>query len=111
VVCSERATQHRPHTLWLRGDRFADFANRIGVDRASAYQLAKLWKHRTAILTRCDDEGRYFGWETCLYWLEKALRRLWRRDRGSDSNNDEYATPPTVFIGSAQTARLTCAPQ
>jgi hypothetical protein len=30
----------------------SDFASRIGVDRASAYQPVKLWRHRTAILAR-----------------------------------------------------------
>ena len=59
---SERLNIARTH-YGLRGERFADFANRIGVDRASAYQLLKLWKHRTAILARCVDEGRYYGWE------------------------------------------------
>jgi phage N-6-adenine-methyltransferase len=93
---SERLNIARTH-YELRGDRFADFASRIGVDRASAYQLVKLWKHRTAILTRCLDEGRYYGWETCLYWFERAPRHLWRKDRGGECNNDEYATPPSVF--------------
>jgi phage N-6-adenine-methyltransferase len=101
---SERLNIARTHYK-LSGDRFADFASRIGVDRASAYQLVKLRKHKTAILTRCRDEGRYYGWETCLYWFEKAPRRLWRKDQGGDSINDEYATPPSVFnrFGSACT--------
>jgi hypothetical protein len=40
----------------LRGTRFTDFARRIGVDRASAFQIVKLHKHRAAILSDCRDE-------------------------------------------------------
>jgi hypothetical protein len=40
----------------LRGTRFTDFARRIGVDRASAFQLIKLYKHRSAILSDCREE-------------------------------------------------------
>jgi phage N-6-adenine-methyltransferase len=100
---SERLNIARIHYR-LRGDRFADFATRIGVDRASAYQLVKLWKHRTAILARCHDEGRYFGWETCLYWFERDPRRSWHRSPHG-SHTDEYGTPPAVFrqFGSACT--------
>ena len=78
---SERLNIARQHH-GLRGDRFIDLAGRIGVDRASAYQLVKLWQHRTPILARCLDEGRYYGWETCLYWFERAPRkwnRTWNR--------------------------------
>src|SRR5690242_14062553 len=51
---SERLNIARTHYK-LHGNRFVDFAGRIGVDRASAYQLVKLWKHRAAILARCAD--------------------------------------------------------
>jgi phage N-6-adenine-methyltransferase len=102
---SERLNIARTHYK-LGGDRFADFANRIGVDRASAYQLVKLWKHRTAILTRCIDEGRYYGWETCLYWFEKAPRRQWHRSPDNKYINDEYATPPSVFRRFGSTCTL-----
>src|ERR1700693_545372 len=74
---SERLNIGRSH-YGLRGGRFTDFADRIGVDRSSAYQLVKLWHHRAAILSRCLDEGRFFGWETCLYWFERAPRH-WNR--------------------------------
>ena len=40
----------------LRGDRFRDFARRIGVDRSSAFELVKLHAHRAAIMSRCLDE-------------------------------------------------------
>jgi hypothetical protein len=63
---SERLNVARTHYR-LMGARFIDFAGRIGVDRASAYQLVKLCNHRKAILARCADEGRYHGWETFLY--------------------------------------------
>src|SRR3954452_2831949 len=49
---SERLNIARQHYA-LRGERFIDFAGRIGIDQASAYQLIKLWKHRAAIVARC----------------------------------------------------------
>ena len=70
---SERLNIARIHHH-LRGPRFTDFAERIGVDRSSAFQLVKLWQYRQRILARCEDEGRYYGWETCLYWHEKPPR-------------------------------------
>jgi hypothetical protein len=59
----------------LVGARWVDFAGRLGVDRASAYRLAKLWQHRTAILKRCVQDGYYPGWEVCLYWFMREPRR------------------------------------
>jgi phage N-6-adenine-methyltransferase len=107
---SERLNIARAHYR-LKGARFIDFASRIGVDQASAYQLVKLLKHRTAILARCADEGRYHGWETCLYWFEKAPRRL-APSRQNSVYTDEYATPPTVFsrFGSACTLDVCATP-
>ena len=64
---SERLWIARTH-YHLRGSRFIDFGERIGVDQSSAYELVKLWQYRKRILARCEDEGRYYGWETCLYW-------------------------------------------
>jgi phage N-6-adenine-methyltransferase len=82
----------------LRGARFTDFAGRIGVDRASAFQLVKLWRHRPAILRRCKDEGRFFGWETCLYWHEPAPKRWNRTYPGHpDSRSNERRTPKAIF--------------
>jgi hypothetical protein len=52
---SERLNIARAH-YELRGTRFTDFARRIGVDRASAFQLIKLYKHRSAILSDCREE-------------------------------------------------------
>jgi site-specific DNA-methyltransferase (cytosine-N4-specific) len=52
---SERLNLARSHH-GLRGTRFTDFARRIGVDRASAFQLIKLHKHRAAILADCQNE-------------------------------------------------------
>jgi len=94
---SERLNIARDHYR-LRGSRFTDFASRIGVDRASAYQLVKLWHHREVILRRCQDEGRYFGWETCLYWYERAPRK-WNRayPYTSDIRSDERQTPEHIF--------------
>jgi hypothetical protein len=52
---SERMNIARAH-YGLRGTRFTDFARRIGVDRASAFGLVKLHKHRVVILSDCRDE-------------------------------------------------------
>jgi hypothetical protein len=91
---SERLWIARTH-YHLRGPRFIDFAERIGVDQSSAYQLVKLIPYKARILARCEDEGRYYGWETCLYWYERPPRRLWHhQDR---DGAQEYGTPPAVF--------------
>ncbi len=46
-------------------------------------------------MARCADEGRYYGWETCLYWYERPPRRLWHnQDR---DGRQEYGTPPAIF--------------
>src|ERR1700687_5802085 len=52
---SERLNIARSH-FRLRGTRFTDFARRIGVDRATAFQLVKLHKHRGATLAACREE-------------------------------------------------------
>jgi phage N-6-adenine-methyltransferase len=80
----------------LRGYQFEDFAGRIGVDKSSAYQLIKLWKHRAAILARCGDEGHYYGWETCLYWFERPPRH-WPPQTPNRQDTDERGTPPAIF--------------
>jgi hypothetical protein len=64
---SERLVIARDH-YHLTGPRWVDFAGRLGVDRSSAYQLAKLFPYKANILKRCRAEGRYPGWETCLHW-------------------------------------------
>jgi hypothetical protein len=92
---SERLVIARDH-YQLAGERFVDFAGRLGVDRASAYRLVKLWPHRVAILKRCKDEGRWHGWEVCLYWYMRDSRRTWHRAPFS-GYSDEYATPPAVY--------------
>jgi phage N-6-adenine-methyltransferase len=93
---SERLNIARIH-YGLRGTRFTDFAARLGVDRASAFQLVKLWQHKAAILRRCTDEGRYYGWEHCLYWFERAPRAWNRTYPRTDGRRDERQTPPKVF--------------
>src|SRR6202162_2905061 len=72
---SERLNIARSHYR-LHGTRFTDFARRIGVDRASAFQLVKLHKHRDTTLAECREERAgaiargetYFfpGWRTAL---------------------------------------------
>jgi hypothetical protein len=54
---SERLLIARTH-YHLRGPRFIDFGERIGVDQSSAYQLVKLIPYKARILARCADEGR-----------------------------------------------------
>jgi hypothetical protein len=90
---SERLWIARTH-YHLRGPRFSDFAERIGVDQSSAYQLVKLISYKARILARCEDEGRYYGWETCLYWYERPPRVWHHQDR---DGAQEYGTPPAVF--------------
>ena len=92
---SERLVIARDH-YQLTGEQFVDFAGRLGVDRASAYRLVKLWPHRAAILKRCKDEGRWPGWEVCLYWYMRDPRRTWHR-ASLTASTDEYATPPAVY--------------
>jgi hypothetical protein len=68
----------------LKGESFIDFARKIGVDKSSAYNLVKLWKHRAAITSRCLDEAekaaarrepfQYPGWLTALSWFEDVSR-------------------------------------
>ena len=104
---SERLNIARTHYT-LRGERFIDFAERMGVDRASAYQLVKLLRHREAILGRCADEGRYYGWETCLYWFEKSPRLRW--PRGQDQRVMSIRPHRRSSESLAQTARWMSAP-
>jgi hypothetical protein len=71
---SERLNIARSH-YGLRGARFTDFARRIGVDRASAFRLIKLHKHRGAVLSECRDE---LAKATALReTYESALSDLW----------------------------------
>jgi phage N-6-adenine-methyltransferase len=102
---SERLNIARTH-YQLRGDRFRDFARRIGIDRSSAYQLVKLHRHRAAIMSRClDEQGRatarsepysFPGWETALGWLEQrghnhTPKITWQH------GSDEWETPRALF--------------
>jgi phage N-6-adenine-methyltransferase len=92
---SERLNIARIHYAF-RGTRFTEFADQIGVDRSSAFQLVKLWRHRAKILSQCLDEGRYYGWETCLYWHEPPPRH-WSLTHKPDGKSDERRTPTSVF--------------
>ncbi len=68
---SERLNIARTHYV-LRGGRFTDFADRLGVDRSSAFQLVKLWLHRKAILKRCQGDGKYYaGKRVCIGLSER----------------------------------------
>ena len=82
----------------FRGVRFTNFANKIGVDRSSAYRLRKLCLYGDKILKRCHDEQRWYGWETCLYWYEKAPPSWYQRHlHKSDRRSDERRTPKKIF--------------
>jgi hypothetical protein len=80
----------------LSGNRLVDFARRIGVDRASAFELIKLRHWRKQIMSRCRaDEAeattrretyRFPGWRTALEWFTKPV------------NNAHYwLTPPDLY--------------
>jgi hypothetical protein len=56
----------------LKGKRFTVFAEQIGIDRSRAYELLKLHPYRDAVLTRCEKEDRWPGWERSLSWFKPA---------------------------------------
>jgi phage N-6-adenine-methyltransferase len=102
---SERLNIARAH-YHVRGDRFRDFARRIGVDRSSAFELVKLHRHRAAVMSRCLDEQEqaaargepysYPGWQTALGWFEPTGHRrppmvIWHY------GSDEWETPAALF--------------
>jgi phage N-6-adenine-methyltransferase len=104
---SERLNIARRH-YGLRGERFIDFARRIGVDKSSAYLLVKLQQHRAAITSRCLDEAelaakrgepfQYPGWLTALGWFERSSgsHELPFR-RSGDDDSDNRGTPQYIF--------------
>jgi hypothetical protein len=67
----------RAVTFRLRGTRCTDFARRIGVDGASAFQLVKLHKHRVAILSDCikERDKAIARGETYFYGARRPLSR------------------------------------
>ena len=99
---SERLDIARDHYR-LRGERFIDFARRIGIDKSSAYRLVMLWQHRAAITSRCSDEAeaaakcgepfRYPGWETALEWFEGKTRNTRVTHGYRVESSDERPTP------------------
>ena len=72
---SERLTVARTR-YGLRGTRFTDFARRIGVDRASAFQLVKLHKHHAAILADCREEQDKATAQGEIYFFPRLACRL-----------------------------------
>jgi hypothetical protein len=86
---SERLNIARAHHR-LRGTRFTDFARRIGVDRASAFQLVKLHKHRDTTLAECREErAQAIAWgETYFYpgWRTVLERHEVKPSRGRSAN-------------------------
>jgi hypothetical protein len=86
----------------LRGDRFTDFARRIGItDQTSAYHLVHLHRYRAQIIGRCVEDAadaakrgliyRYPGWETALGWFHPTKRR------GGQRSGRYWLTPPALY--------------
>jgi hypothetical protein len=106
---SERLNIARTH-YGLRGTHFTDFARRIGVDRSSAFELVKLYKHRATILSDCSVEqeravGRgetylYPGWRTPVERLEvkPSHGRLTTTALRARSQTSSFAYTPKVFL-------------
>jgi len=107
---SERLNIARTHYR-LRGTRFTDFAHRIGVDRASAFQLIKLHKHRATILSDCLDEQNeaisrsetYFfpGWRNLLERFEGGQshgRRPTAARTTARSQTSSFPHTPRVYL-------------
>jgi hypothetical protein len=102
----ERLNIARTH-YGLRGDRFRDFAKRIGIDWSSAFELVKLHRHRAAIMSRCLDEQEqaaaggepysFPGWETAFGWFEQMGDHrhpptvIWKH------GSDEWESPQALF--------------
>lgn len=103
---SERLNIARTHH-GLRGERFKDFARRIGVDRSSAFELVKLWKHKGAILARCQTDAEaaakrgepyyYPGWARALSWFEPKASFITWPPAGSHKTGDYWLTPPARY--------------
>ena len=94
----------------LRGDRFRHFANRIGVDRSSAFELVKLHQHQAPILSRCLDEAaqaaargevyHWPGWGIALSWFEKPKRPAsitWPHGSEAPNQPHYWLTPPELY--------------
>ena len=106
-LCPVRTAATSPaRIISCAGDRFRDFARRIGIDRSSAFQLVKLHRHRAAIMSRCLDEQEratargepytFPGWETALGWFEQrghhhTPKVTWQH------GSDEWETPRALF--------------
>jgi phage N-6-adenine-methyltransferase len=102
---SERLNIARKHYK-LRGAQYLDFAQRMGVDRTSAYELVKLHQHRANVMSRCLDEleaatirGDAYawpGWRTALEWYEGAGSGH-RMEVHHSHQSDEHPTPQYLF--------------
>jgi phage N-6-adenine-methyltransferase len=92
----------------LKGKRFRVFAEQIGVDRSSAYELLKLHERRKEIIAECRAAGHWPGWETFIKRNgDDAVEsdatsnaRLgiqsptWQKFKTTD---DEYGSPQALF--------------
>jgi len=103
---SERLNIARGHYK-MKGDRFIDFAKRIGVDKSSAYNLVKLYQHRAAITSRCLDEAEkaaargepfcYPGWLTALSWFETIKKAHKETPTSWQHRSDEWQSPQPLL--------------
>jgi hypothetical protein len=108
------------HTYYgLRGTRFTDFSRRIGVDRASAFRLIKLNRHRAEILADCQEEENeadaqgqpYFfpGWRTALELREGKPSRgrsgtyAWRQEQESAFQTTTTSPKVSLYEGDTLT--------
>jgi hypothetical protein len=96
----------------LKNEHFTVFANQIGIDRSSAYELLKLHPRRPEILRRCTKDNHWPGWEVCADWFRRdgdaadiEREEPTARNRGLltpirqrfKTPNDEYGTPQDLF--------------
>jgi site-specific DNA-methyltransferase (adenine-specific) len=103
---SERLNIARIH-YQLRGDRYVDFAKRIGIDRTSAFELVKLLAHRAAVLAKCHDLQQqaslggstfsYPGWETALGWFVTQRKAEVHNTVTWQHTSDSWGSPQALF--------------
>jgi phage N-6-adenine-methyltransferase len=100
----------------LKGKPFEGFAEQIGIDRSSAYELLKLHPNRQRVLTQCRKDNHWPGWEVCASWFKDgasvgaprtrgALTPTWQRVKVTD---DEYGTPQDLFDYYDRIYKFTC---
>ena len=98
----------------IKGRRFLSFADELGVDRSSAYNLMKLHPERAKIIQQCATEGCWPGWKFCFEWLRTGNPTLGFAEFGASGRvnkpkSDERGTPHDLFARcDAEHGRFTC---